>query len=75
MDKKKKLYKNKAKAKLSGVCAGLAEYFDADVTLIRIILVIGAFATNFVPGLLAYIACALIMPDKTEILDDFNNEL
>ena len=34
----KKLYKNKAQGKVCGVCAGLSEYLNCDVTIIRIIL-------------------------------------
>lgn len=33
----KKLYRDKVNGKISGVCAGLAEYFEIDVTLIRLI--------------------------------------
>ena len=67
----KKLYKNKAHGKISGVCAGLAEYFDLDVTIIRVLWLIAVFACG--TGILAYIACALVMPDKSQIENDFNN--
>jgi phage shock protein C len=45
-----------------GVCAGLAEYFNMDVTLVRILYVLlSVFSAGF-PGLLLYIILALIMP-------------
>ena len=71
MDTKKKLYKNKAKGKILGVCAGLSEYFEIDVTLVRVAWIFLVFA--FGSGFLAYLICALVMPDKTEIYDDYNN--
>jgi phage shock protein PspC (stress-responsive transcriptional regulator) len=58
----KKLYRSSTNKKLFGVCGGLAEYFDVDATVVRIIfllLVLGAGT-----GLLAYLVCALIMPEK-----------
>ncbi|MBR5934704.1 MAG: PspC domain-containing protein [Bacteroidaceae bacterium] len=58
----KKLYRSTTNKKLFGVCGGLAEYFDVDPTVVRIIyllLVLGAGV-----GILAYLICALIMPEK-----------
>lgn len=70
METKKRLYKNKAKGKILGVCAGLAEYFDVDVTLVRVawILLLFAFSTGF----WAYIICAIVMPDKSDLYNDNN---
>lgn len=45
-----------------GVCSGLANYFDLDPTIMRIIFVI-AFL-GFGAGLLIYIILAFLMPDK-----------
>ncbi len=60
----KKLYCDKKNAKLSGVCAGIAKYFDIDPTIIRIIWVAVTLLGG--SGLIAYIICALIMPDEPE---------
>lgn len=47
---------------LAGVCGGIAEYFDVDPTLIRVIYaVLSVFTTGF-PGLLLYLILMLIMP-------------
>ena len=57
----KKLCRSSKDKKIFGVCAGFAEYFDIDVTIMRIIFVILFFAGCI--GLLAYLICALIMPE------------
>ena len=57
----KKLYKSDNKI-LAGVCAGIAEYFAVDPTLIRLAWVL--FCALGGSGLLAYIICALIIPNK-----------
>ena len=63
---KKKLYRTEGKDKmLCGVCGGLAEYFDLDPTIVRVLwAVITAFA-GF--GLVLYIICALIVPAKSTV--------
>ena len=58
----KKLYKVSEGKKLCGVCAGLAEYLDIDVTLVRLIWVIVSLFAG--AGVLAYLIAALIMPEK-----------
>lgn len=57
----KRLTRSSSDRKLAGVCAGIAEYFDLDPTLIRIGWVI--FSLLGGSGLLAYIICAIVMPD------------
>ena len=61
----KRLYKIEQGKKLAGVCGGIAEYFDVDPTLVRIGWVIASLA--FGCGLRAYIICAIIMPNKSEV--------
>lgn len=48
--------------KVSGVCSGLAEYFDTDVTLVRIIALVIIIGTGVLPGLIAYFIISAIMP-------------
>lgn len=56
----KKLYRSNTNKKLCGVCGGLAEHFDIDPTIIRLIFV---FLTLFGGGgLLIYLICALVIP-------------
>jgi phage shock protein C len=52
----------KGDKKLFGVCSGLANYFNLDPTIMRIIF-IAAFLF-FGTGLLLYLIMALVMPDK-----------
>ncbi|MCQ2267999.1 MAG: PspC domain-containing protein [Bacteroidaceae bacterium] len=59
----KKLTKSNNKT-LCGVCAGIAEYFDLDPTLVRVGYVLLSFFSAAFPGLLLYIILALIMPEK-----------
>ena len=63
----KKLYKVGQGKMLDGVCAGIANYFSLDPTIVRLIFVLLAFTTS---GVLAYIICAIIMPDEpTDVID------
>jgi phage shock protein PspC (stress-responsive transcriptional regulator) len=56
----KKLHRKAEGQMICGVCTGLAEYFDADVTLVRLIAVAAGLFTGV--GVIAYIAAAVIMP-------------
>ncbi len=62
MENKKKLYRSLSDKKLLGVCGGLAEYFDIDATIIRLIFVFLVLACG--AGILGYLICALVMPVK-----------
>ena len=67
MEKEKKLCKDRKNEKLCGVCAGIANYFSLDPTIVRLIFVLLAFTTG---GVLAYIVCAIIMPDEpSDVID------
>ncbi len=59
--RKRRLEKSRNK-KIFGVCAGIAEYFNIDPTLVRIAFVIGTIATQG-PFLLAYLVLAIVMPN------------
>ena len=57
----RRLRKIRAGKKIAGVCAGFAEYFDTDVTLMRIIwLALLLLPPNF--GLIAYIVSWAVLP-------------
>ena len=57
----KRLTRSNTDRKLAGVCAGIAEYFDIDPTIVRIGWIV--FSLMGGCGLLAYILCALLMPE------------
>lgn len=48
---------------IAGVIGGLAEYFDIDVTMARVIFVIVSVVSAAFPGIFVYIALWLLMPD------------
>ncbi len=56
----KKLYKSNKDKMIDGVCAGVAEYFNIDPTLVRLATVVLSCAVG--SGILAYIVCAIIIP-------------
>ena len=58
----KKLVRSSNKV-LAGVCGGIAEYFDLDITLVRVIYVCLSFFSAAFPGLLLYIILMLLMPE------------
>ena len=63
----KKLYKDTANKKVSGVCAGIAKYFDVDVTIIRLVWVFASIILGAgMAGLIAYVVCACIIPDEPD---------
>lgn len=59
----KKLTRSATNRQISGVCAGLAEYTGMDPTLMRILFVLATLATGLVPGLIAYVVLAMVMPE------------
>ncbi len=63
----KRLYKSRTDKKIDGVCAGIANYFNLDPTLVRIALVL--FCLLGGSGILAYIICALIIPREPDFLE------
>ena len=62
----KRLYRVEEGKMVEGVCAGVAEYFNIDPTVVRLgWALISAFAGA---GIIAYIAAAIIMPVKSDII-------
>ena len=59
---KKRLYKSDADKKLCGVCAGIAEYFELDPTIIRLAWVVFTLLGGC--GIIAYIIAAIVMPKR-----------
>ena len=59
MEKKLRRSRN---SMIAGVCAGIAEYFNIDPTLVRVAYVILSAVSAGFPGLLVYIILILVMP-------------
>jgi phage shock protein C len=63
----KKLYRSSDRI-IAGVCGGIAEYFDLDPTLIRVLYVfLSLFSVGF-PGLLLYIILMILIPNHDQIV-------
>ena len=63
----RRLTRSRSNGKIAGVCAGIAEYFDVDVVLVRTAWVVFSIVPGAViGGVLAYLAAWLLMPEATE---------
>lgn len=59
----KKLLRSRSNVMLSGVCAGFADYFDLDPTLVRLGYVLLTIFTAF-SGVIVYIIAAIVIPQE-----------
>ena len=60
----KTLYRSKDEVMVAGVCGGLAEYFNVDPTIVRVLFVLLAFM--FGGGILTYLFLWVIMPQHPD---------
>jgi phage shock protein PspC (stress-responsive transcriptional regulator) len=61
----RRLYRNSSSGRIAGVCSGIADYLEADVTFVRLIWVIVSIVPGtLIGGIVAYAAAWLIMPDQ-----------
>jgi len=58
----RRLKRAMAAKKIAGVCAGFAEYFDMDVTLVRLIWAGASLMSGLVPGVMVYVVAWIILP-------------
>ena len=63
----KKLYRSRSDKKIAGVCGGLAKYLNIDPTVVRLIWAIVVVCGG--AGLLAYLICALVIPEEPEYIE------
>lgn len=68
MNEQKKLYRSKKDRIVFGVCGGLAEYFQVDVLIIRLIFLALVFGAG--SGILIYLIFAILVPSESEIIFD-----
>jgi phage shock protein C len=72
----KKLYLSTTNKKLGGVCGGVGEYFGIDPTLIRLLTILLAALTAFIPVFIGYLVAWAIIPVKPpEEGDLFHNTI
>ena len=59
---RKRLMRPRVGRKVSGVCAGMGEYFDLDVVLVRLVWLVVAIMTGV--GFLAYLIAWIVIPEE-----------
>ncbi len=64
----KKLYRDEHHKVISGVCAGLADYFNMDVSIVRVLFLASLALKG--SGLLLYIILWIVLPKKNYIFND-----
>ncbi len=60
----KRLYRSRFDRKIAGICGGLANYFNIDPTLIRLIAVFILICTGIVPMFLVYLIGWIVIPEE-----------
>jgi phage shock protein C len=64
MEEPRKLYRSQTQRMIAGVCGGLAEYFNVDATLMRVVfLLLAVFGGS---GIVIYIVMWIIVPDASK---------
>lgn len=58
----KRFYRSTTEKKIAGVCGGIADYFDVDVTLVRALLIGLSFLGGW--GIIVYLVLWLSAPQK-----------
>ena len=66
----KQLFRNEQKGKIGGVCAGLGEYFEVDITLIRALFLVALL--GFGSGFLMYVILWIVLPERSQTFQESN---
>lgn len=66
----RKLYRNRRKGVIGGVCAGLADHLDIDVTLVRFMAVVALFLTLQVAFIVYWVAYFVLHDDPETLTND-----
>ncbi|MFA7075396.1 MAG: PspC domain-containing protein [Candidatus Izemoplasmatales bacterium] len=72
MTERKKLYRDTENQKIFGVCSGFSDYFDLDVTLIRVLWLLAILFAG--TGFLLYIILAIVIEPKKVVMAKEKNE-
>jgi phage shock protein C len=57
------LHRSTKNSMIAGVLGGLAEYFDLDPTMVRVVYVVVSILSAAFPGILVYVALWMIIPE------------
>ncbi|NEU30185.1 PspC domain-containing protein [bacterium LRH843] len=63
----KRLYRSQYDRKIAGVCAGVANYFSVDPTIVRLLTVVLFFVSAGFPVILGYIIAAAVIPNDEDV--------
>jgi phage shock protein PspC (stress-responsive transcriptional regulator) len=67
MSSPRKLFRRYENGHIAGVCAGIAEYLDVDVTVVRLVWVVFSIVPGgIIGGIVAYLAAWVVIPDATQ---------
>jgi phage shock protein C len=58
----RRLTRSRKNKKIAGVCGGIAEYLEVDPTVVRVVYILFTVVSAFLPGLVAYIVLAFLIP-------------
>ena len=67
----KKLYRDEYHKVLGGVCSGLADYFEMDVTVVRLLFAFTVIIMGV--GIIPYIVLWIVLPKKGYLYNNYNN--
>lgn len=70
--KPKSLHKIKKNSMIAGVCTGIAEYFDIEPVIVRVLFVVSIFVGGW--GIAAYFLAAMLMPSEFNV-DEVDNQM
>lgn len=65
--KPRRLTRSNRNKMIAGVCGGLAEYFDMDPTVVRILYILVSILSAAFPGVIAYIILMFLMPPPEHV--------
>lgn len=60
----RQLYRSRSNRTFAGVCGGLAEYYGADPSAVRLATVVIGLLTGVVPLLIVYLVAAIVIPER-----------
>jgi len=63
----KKLYRSNKNKMIARICGGIAEIYNQDPTLLRLLVVLVALLTAVFPFVLIYVICWIIIPDEDQL--------
>jgi phage shock protein PspC (stress-responsive transcriptional regulator) len=60
----RRFYRSSTNRVFSGVCAGVAEYWGGDPTMVRLATAILGLLTGIIPMVILYVVAAIVVPER-----------